>query len=408
MRRLSRILVALGGAMSVACSAEPTTAPSSGAKPSLGVPDPKLIAMSSGAQSYLKNLNSGIAGIALSNAERNERIKHVSGFLKTVDASIAAPENAPLRMAPDNPGLGAVADEEAPTPETEYGSSALPDVFVAAGTFTDLCLPCQTANGFVETNYLGYLTSSTTALITVGGSTYNPSSGNWNCIGIACSSVVDLRPIVDCRQRPASGTASSTAIYFTKLKIFNLNLFFKDTYASGECVPPQPPTVSLASSSISVGTSTQATSSCVGYVQWSSGNPAVASIDDYGVVTGKASGNAEISASCLGMRGSAMIEVHLAEEPTSTDSCDDLMTPDVESCDDSSTQSPERFSTTYTRAGQPGEADPLWFNVKFAYVYTVMCDVTDWYQWNADHTAAYYIGTDINSCWLVPNNGGDD
>ena len=332
----------------------------------------------------------------------------MSEFLKLVDASIATPENAPLRMTPDNAGRNALADEETPTPESESGSVPLIDVFVDAGTFTDLCLPCQTANGFMETRYLGYLTSSTTALINVGGSTYNPSSGNWNCFGIACSSVVDLRPIVDCRQRPASGTASSTAIYFTKLKIFNLNLFFKDTYASGECVPPQPPTVSLASSSISVGTSTQATSNCVGYVQWSSGNPAVATVDAYGVVTGKAAGNAEISASCLGMRGSAMVEVHLAEAPTSGESCDDVMTPAVEDCDGPNTTTPERYSRTYTRPGNPGEADPLWFNAKFAYVYRVVCDVTDWYEWNADHTAAHYVGTDINSCWLVPLSSGTD
>ena len=61
MRRLSSILVALGGAMTVACSAEPTVAPTVGTTPARGLPDPKLLAMSSGAQSYLKNLNNGIA-----------------------------------------------------------------------------------------------------------------------------------------------------------------------------------------------------------------------------------------------------------------------------------------------------------------------------------------------------------
>ena len=43
---------------------------------------------------------------------------------------------------------------------------------------------------------------------------------------------------------------------------------------------------------------------------------------------------------------------------------------------------------------------------EYTQTYTVYCDVTDWYQWNADHTESYYIGTDINYCWLVPYNGG--
>ena len=406
MQRLSRILVALGGAMSVACSAEPTVAPTIGTKPVSRAADPKLLEISTMAHAYLKNLNDRTAGNALTDAQRNERIEHVARFVQAVDGSIRTPETAELRIAPENADHGALA-EEAPTPESESGSTAWIDVFVDAGTFTDLCLPCQTANGFVETRYLGLLTSSTSALINVGGAMYNPSSGNWNCIGFACSSVVDLRPIVDCWQRPASGTASSTAIYFTKAKLFNLNLFFKDTYARGECVPPQPPTVSLGSSSISVGASTQATSNCVGYVQWSSGNPGVASVDSYGAVTGNRSGSAEIAATCNGMRGSAVIEVHMAEEQTSGGACDDLMTPAVEDCDDPGTQTPDLYSTTYTRPGSYGEGDASWFTEpEYTQTYTVYCDVTDWYQWNADHTESYYLGTDINYCWLVPYNGG--
>jgi len=142
-------------------------------------------------------------------------------------------------------------------------------------------------------------------------------------------------------------------------------------------------------------------------VPWSSGNPSVASVDSYGAVTGNRSGSAEIAATCNGMRGSAVIEVHMAEEQTSGGACDDLMTPAVEDCDDSGTQTPDLYSTTYTRPGSYGEADPSWFTEpEYTQTYTVYCDVTDWYQWNADHTESYYLGTDINYCWLVPYNGG--
>ena len=405
MRRLSRILVAVGGAMSLACSAEPTAAPTLGPKPSLGVPDPKLIKMSNIAHAYLKNLNDGIAGTTLSSAARDERRRHVAEFIKLADAAIATPLRAQLRIAPDSARLDDLADE-IPTPES--GETFPWPIFVDAGTFTDLCLACQTATGFVQTNYVGLLKASTNATINVGGATFNPSSGESMCLGTNCLSQIDLRSIVDCHQRPASGTASSVAIFIVKLSFYNMDLGSKNTYASGECVPPVPPTVTFGSSSISVGNTTRATSNCVGYVQWSSGKPSVASVDAYGGVTGVGAGTAEIAATCNGMRGSAVIEVHLAEEPTSSDSCDDVMTPGVETCDDQSTQSPERYSVTYTRPGTPGEADPAWFGLKMTLVYKVVCDVTDWYEWNADHTEAYYVGTVIDSCWLVPLSGSDE
>jgi hypothetical protein len=393
--------------MCVACSAEPTVAPTIGAKPVSGTPDPKLIKMADAARIYLKNLNEGKAGASLSAADRSERIKRVSEFVEVATAAIATPQRARLRVAPAGANLNELADvvpldEEEGESSGESLSSYVWPIFVESGTFTDLCLSCQNATGFMQTNYFGLLTSSTQATINVGGLTYNPSSGNASCFGANCLSQIDLAPIVDCHARPASGTASSTATFFVKLKLMNISLGSMNTYDTDECVPPVTPTVTLGSSSISVGVSTQATSSCVTSVQWSSGNAAVASVDVYGVVTGRGAGTAEISAYCNGMRGSATIEVHFAEQTPTGDSCDDPMTPDTETCETGTTQPADRYSRTYTRPGNPGEADPLWFNAKYALVYKVVCDVTDWYQWNADHTAAYYVGTDINSCWLEP------
>ena len=406
MKTLSRILVAIGGAMSVACSAEPTVAPTVATRPSLGVPDPSLIKMSNIAHTYLKNLNDGIAGTTLSEAERNERRRHVGEFITIADGAIATPLRAQLWVAPDSARFDQLA-EELPAPES--GESFPWPIFVDGGTFTDLCLACQTATGFVQTNYIGLLKSSTNATINVGGAMFNPSSGESMCIGTNCLSQIDLRSIVNCRQGPASGTASSVAIFFLKVSFYNMDLGSKNTYANGECVPPAPPTVTFASSSISVGSTTQATSNCVGYVQWSSGKESVASVNSYGVVAGVGAGSAEISATCNGMRGSAVIDVHLAEEPTNTDSCDDVMTPGVETCEDqNTTQTPDRYSVTYTRPGQYGEADPLWFSLKMTLVYKVVCDVTDWYEWNADHTEAHYVDTVIDRCWLVPLNGSDE
>src|SRR5689334_11957653 len=68
MQRLPRILVALGGAMAVACSAEPPVGPTVGAKPASGTPDPKLVAMSNVARGYLTSLIDGSAGTTLTAA----------------------------------------------------------------------------------------------------------------------------------------------------------------------------------------------------------------------------------------------------------------------------------------------------------------------------------------------------
>jgi hypothetical protein len=407
MRRLSRILVALGGALSVACSAEPSVAPTAGPRPSSAAPDPKLVEMIAMARNYLKNLNDGIAGTALTKQERRDRVEHVTQFVKTAEGSIASPATARLRIVSSDADAAALADV-IPTPET--GGEMLLPIFIEAGTFTDLCLACQTATGFVATNYLGIITSLTQATINVGGSIYNPSSGNVQCLGYNCMSQVNLAPIVDCRQRPASGTASSTGIYFLKLKIANVELGSKNTYASGECAPPNV-TVTLGSSSISVGSTTQATSTCVGFVQWASGTPSVATVDASGIVRGVGSGVAEISATCNSVRGSAMIDVHLANTNVNPgpapSGCDDPMTPAVEDCDNPYTQTNPPYSVTYTRPGYYGEADDAWFTQpEFTETYTVVCDVTDWYEWNSGNMGAHYVGTDVNSCWLEPYNGG--
>jgi hypothetical protein len=359
------------------------------------------------ARSYLKNLNDGIAGATLTKDERRERVEQVAQFVKTAEGAIATPATARLRIAPPGADAAALADV-IPTPES--GGQMLWPIFVDAGTFTHLCLACQKATGFVATNYIGLITASTQATINVGGSTYNPSSGNVQCVGVNCMSQINLSPIVDCRQRPASGTASSTGIFFLKVQVANLELGSKNTYASGECAPPRV-TVTLGSSSISVGASTQATSTCVGFVQWSSGTPSVATVDGSGVVRGVGSGVAEISATCNSVRGTAMIDVHYAETNVNPgpgpSGCDDLMTPAVESCDDPYTQTNPPYSVTYTRPGYYGEADDAWFTQpEFTETYTVVCDVTDWYEWNSGNMGAHYVGTDVNSCWLEPYSGG--
>jgi len=406
MQRLSRILVALGGAMSVACSDEPPVAPTVAATPAASsVPDPKLLSMSTMARGYLKSLNDGTAGAGLSDTQRAERTKHVAQVVELIDASIAQPLRAPLRIVPDHADASALASSDL---EPYPGSEVLqfPPMFVDAGTFTDLCLGCQKATGFVQTNYPGIVTSVTQATIHVDGQTFGPSSGTSTCLGVACTSQIDLSPIVDCRQKPASGTATSTGTFLLRFKIFNIDFGSKNTYASGECAPVKL-TVTLGSSAISVGSSTQALSTCVGYTQWSSGTPSVARVDDYGVVTGVGSGNAEISATCNAMRGSAMIRVDYADTDANSDSCDDLMTPAVETCENGSSQGPDPYSVTYTRPGYYGEADDSWFTLpEYTETYTVVCDVTDWYEWNWDHTAAHYVGTDVNSCWLEPYIGG--
>jgi hypothetical protein len=398
MQRLSRLLAALGGAMSVACSADPPTAPATHTLRAPTAPDERLVAMRTTATTYLENLKAGVAGGGLSATERQTRIQHVQTFIKLADSSLKAPLAAPVRLPPNGSDAKAVAAEM----QSDPPPTGLTDwIFESSGTFTDLCLACKTANGFALTKWAGLITSITQAVITSGGETYNPSSGATMCVGVNCMSQIDLSPIVDCRERPASGTASSTEIFFVKVSLANVSLSSVNTYASGECAPPSV-TVTLGASSISVGASTQAHSSCIGVPRWSSGTPRVATVDGSGVVTGIASGTAEISATCGGVRGSQMIEVHFAE----TDSCDDPMTPATETCDDSSSQNYPPYSVTYTRPGYYGDADPSWFTQpEFTETYTVVCDVTDWYQWNSDHTAAYYLGTDINSCWLQPYNG---
>jgi hypothetical protein len=406
MQRLSRILVALGGAMSVACSDEPPVAPTIAAKPAApSAADPKLVSMAKTAHDYLKSLNDGSAGAGLTSAQRAERAKHVTEVVKLIDASVAQPSRAALRVAPEHADATALAASDLiPYPGPEL--LQFPPMFVDAGTFTDLCLGCQKATGFVQTNYPGIVTSVTQATIQVGGQTFSPSSGISTCLGVACTSQIDLSPIVDCRQRPATGTATSTGTFLLRFKIFNIDFGSKNTYASGECAPVKL-TVTLGSSAISVGSSTQALSTCVGYTQWSSGTPSVARVDDYGVVTGIGAGTAEISATCNAMRGSAMIRVDYADTDANSDNCDDLMTPAVESCDDATSQGRDPYSVTYTRPGYYGEADNSWFTLpEFTDTYTVVCDVTDWYEWNWDHTSAHYVGTDVNSCWLEPYIGG--
>ena len=104
-----------------------------------------------------------------------------------------------------------------------------------------------------------------------------------------------------------------------------------------------------------------------------------------------------------------MIQVNYADTEPDSDNCDDLMTPAVESCDDGSSHTNPPYSVTYTRPGYYGEADDSWFTQpEFTETYTVVCDVTDWYEWNWDMTAAHYVGTDVNACWLVPYIGGND
>ena len=105
-----------------------------------------------------------------------------------------------------------------------------------------------------------------------------------------------------------------------------------------------------------------------------------------------------------------MISIHLAEqEPqTQSDPCDDPMTPAVDSCDDPSAQLDAPFGVSYTRPGVYGEAEDSWFtDASYTQVYTVVCDVTDWYQWNSDHSAKIYLDTEINSCWLQPYFGSE-
>jgi hypothetical protein len=97
-------------------------------------------------------------------------------------------------------------------------------------------------------------------------------------------------------------------------------------------------------------------------------------------------------------------------DPPPTDSgCDDPMTPAAESCDDPNSPSNYApYSVTYTRPGYYGDAPEEWFTTpEYTEVYSVTCDVKDWYEWNADHTAAHYVGTEVLSCWLVPYNGED-
>ena len=102
-----------------------------------------------------------------------------------------------------------------------------------------------------------------------------------------------------------------------------------------------------------------------------------------------------------------MIRVDYADTDANSDNCDDLLTPAVERCEDGSSQGRDPFSVTYTRPGYYGDADDAWFTTpEFTETYTVVCDVTDWYEWNWDHTTAHYVGTDVNSCWLVPYIGG--
>lgn len=399
MRRLSQTLAAAGASMCVACSGDPPTSPRLTPQAPVQSADTQLVRMSQIARNYLQQLRAGVRARSLTEAERLERVAHLERFIGSADSLINLVH---VRTR-------AALDEE---PETPIESEPPSDPFVESGTFTDLCLECKNATSFVETNVPGILMSLTDAFITVDRAMYNPSSGTLMCVGFYCSSTIDLSGIVDCRAQPASGTASGTANYMWKLKLLLAQGWGKNTWAKDECEPFPPLKVSLSSSDISVGASSQASTSCVSYVQWSSSAPAVATVSDYGVVTGRASGSAEISATCGANRGSATIRVHLAEEeapsPPPPDACDDPMTPAVEDCDNTATLSYPPYSVTYTRAGSLSDLDPALRTI-YQYVpaqsYSIFCDVTDWYEWNTDHTVGTYVGTVVNRCWITPYNG---
>jgi len=354
--------------------------------------------MSEAARSYLLQLRSGVSSGKLTDTKRLERIGHIERFVRATDSSIRA-SRYPMRAS---------LDEE---PETPIESAPPSDPFVAAGTFTDLCLACKNATSFVETKAPGILTSLTDGYISVSGLVYTPSSGTMMCVGFFCSSTIDLSGIVDCRVKPASGTASGTGSYMWKTKILTAQGWGTNTWDDDECLPVPPINVALSSSEISVGASTQATSTCVTYVQWSSSAPAVATVSDYGVVTGRASGSADISATCGANRGSATIKVNMAEEqapsPPPPNACDDPMTPLVEDCDDPATENYPPYATTYTRTGSLSDLDPLTYaKVQYApQFFKIYCDVTDWFQWNTDYTIRTYLGTVVNYCWAEPYNG---
>jgi len=383
--------------MFVACSGDPPTTPLADASAPKVAIDTQAMTMSRIAHGYLKQLRDGAAGKGLSDSARQERIAHVQQMLNAADSAISASKRG-VAPAMASGYDGSVPTESSPT--TNDG------VFVSAGTFTDLCLSCGNATGFVQTSLLGILTSSTSASIQSGGRSYSPSSGTMTCVGAFCSSSINLSAIVDCRVAKASGTATSNGAYLYRLYIANVSLFSINTYDDDECGPVPALNVSLGASSISVGTSTQAVTTCVGFVQWSSNAPAVASVSNTGVVTGISSGSAEISATCGANRGSATIQVTYANDQV--DQCDDPMTPMVETCDDASSQSVSAYSVTYTRPGYSGEADDSWFTQpEYTETYTVVCDVTDWYEWNLEHTAAHYVDTVVNSCWLQPYDGNN-
>jgi hypothetical protein len=354
--------------------------------------------MSRLAEDYLRQLRDGVAGRTLNDAQRRERIENVAQFVRVTRLSTPSDAHPPKASA-------TLSESDAP-----LGSAPAPiGVFVEAGTFTDLCLACKSATSFVQTSVIGILTSSTQATINTGGRTYGPSSGIVTCLTGFCISQVDLSPIVDCRVNPASGTATGNAVWMIRFLGINVTGSTHTSYDQDECTPVGPITVTLAAD-ISVGASTQALSSCLTYPQWSSTAPAVATVSTLGVVTGVASGSADISATCGSNRGSATIKVHLAEEvqtqnPNGGSTCDDPMTPAVESCDDATAQHRDPYSVTYTRPGYYGEADDSWFTSPEYADYTVVCDVTDWYEWNSDLTAAHYVDTVVNSCWLEPYNG---
>ena len=330
MRRLSQTLAAAGASMCLACSGDPPTAARLTLNASAQIADTELVRMSEAARRYLQQLRTGVTARSLPDQQRLERIAHVERFIKSADSSIQATTS----------GRRASLDDVPETPEESAPELLYPDFnpFVQAGTFTDLCLECKNASSFVETKLLGILTSLTQAIINVDGRIYNPSSGTMTCFLAFCSSTIDLSGLVDCRAKPASGTASGTASYLWKFKLANVQGWGDNTWASDDCVPFPPIKVNLSSSEISVGATSQASANCSAYLQWSSSAPAVASVSDYGVVTGHASGTAEISATCGANRGSATIKVNMAEEqeesPPPPNACDDPMTPAAEECDD--------------------------------------------------------------------------
>jgi hypothetical protein len=396
MRRLSQTLAAAGAAMLVACSGDPPTAPRALATDPAPTIDTQAVRMSRVANGYLKQLRDGVTARKLGDSARVERALHVQRFIHAADSAVSISRS----------GIGSARFDDVPE-STDPPTPPAWGWFVDAGTFTDLCLSCKSVTGFMESSIVGIISSSTSASIQTGGRSYSPSSGVNSCLGAFCMSSIDLTPIVDCRVNSAQGTATSTASYLVRVLYINWALSTKTTFDQDECQTTPLIPVTLGASSISVGATTQASSPCVGLPEWSTNAPHIARVSSTGLITGAGAGSAEISVTCGANRGSAIINVTLAETQQTAGACDDPMTPMVETCDDPSAPTYAPYGVTYTRDGRYGEFPSVWYTEDYR-GYTAVCDVTDWYEWNADHTAAHYVGTDVNYCWLEPYVGNQD